>query len=581
MKNITSLKKYMSKNEKNILCFSVFILVIFNYLVLSIYVISQVPLFDDGTVHASIIREMRAQEKIIDYSPVGWVSSPLNERISIKPVVRHFPLFYVAATILTCFTDNVELSIVVINTFSIIFIIPIFFKLLKNIFCKYIAFYSSIFLLFAPMFLIVTCIRLMEGVLYFFGIIVIYEYFKYLKKSSVANLILLVLFITTLFCLKITSIFLILPVFIHFLIKNKLKKTLIAFIAVLLLSLPLFTFMLENNRTLLPVTLGFPIVDEYLNPQWNRDIADWDNQLSIDSNWPLYEEKLGLVGRSRLPSLQDNFREVNVGALIQYFSIYPTFTSGRRAEYTPLTNTFNLLFLLMFSLGIVAYLGLGLQKKDFNGFLLLLALPCIPYFMMRGALFRYAFFLQIFFTVIYGAAIYFMVHKINISKIVKLCLICILVISVISVSATETKDLLRYKYSFGHALMPIGGGRVELKKVSTEMKLPENENIFAPSCEISWYMNRPVVWDYRILFVPKEKVVHYFKYFNATYLLIPHYMLSENVGGRANTKKNWIGNTIPMDSGLYELLKEGKYFQKVKDYSAFAVYRFVNVTENG
>jgi len=585
MKNLSSVKNYLAENKKDVLIFSVILLVILNFLVLNIYVISQVPLFDDGTYHASIVREMRNQERIIDYSPVGWVMSPILIPISLKPVVQHLPLFYLTNTVLTCFVDNVELSMTITNLLSIIFLIVIFFKLLKNIFSKPVAFYSSILLAFAPMFLIVTGIRLMEGLLYFFGIITIYQYFKYLKRSSIRNTATLVLFITTLFWLKITSIFLVLAIFVHFLIKNKPKKTLFIFIVILFLSLPLFDFMINTNGTISGTPPGIPIIDKYIfNPWWNWDRAEWDNQMTIDSDWLYYEEKMKLFGGSRTPTLQDNLKSVNISNLVQYFSIYPTFVSGRLGEYTPLADTSNLLFLLIFILGVIVYLKLGLRNKNEKNFiflLLILGMCYIPFFMAPGALFRHSFFLQILCTVFFGNAIYFITQKIKIMRIVKICFIGILVISLVSVSIKETENLLRYKYSFGHVIMSTGG-RIELREVSREIMIPENENIFAPSEEICWYMNRPVVWDYRIFFVPKEKVSAYFKHFNASYLIIPHYMLKRSINGKPNIKENWIKHvySIPTDSGFYELLEEGKYFKKVKDYKAFTVYKFEHNIQN-
>ncbi|HEC92241.1 MAG TPA: hypothetical protein ENI51_04485 [Candidatus Atribacteria bacterium] len=184
-------------------------------------------------------------------------------------------------------------------------------------------------------------------------------------------------------------------------------------------------------------------------------------------------------------------------------------------------------------------------------------------------------------TFVYGLSV------VNILKILKhhskklfSIIILVLFIFLPLILSEEILHIKSYKHSFYHN--PSNeGGLEELIEFSNEYNIPEGSNIFSPNqLEVPYYLDRPIIWDYRIFFVSKKEVLQYFPYYNSIYLIIPNYMLQNYIYSSVykeyvpNTKDNWIGGSLPMDSDFYKLLKEEKYFKLVKKYNTFTVYKY-------
>jgi len=580
MKNLSLVKNCLTGNNKDVLVSFVFLLVIFSFLVQSIYIIFQLPLFADGTFHATIIREIYTKGGIIDYSPVGWMGSPILTDVGLKPVIPHLPGFYVLNAILTNFTRDVEISIVVTNILTIILLISILYVFWRKLFNTDIALYSVIFLTATPMFLWLISHRLIEPLLYFASAVLIYHYFiHYHKRPSKLNFFLLTLLLAAVFWTKISGIALIFALLIDFFIKNGVKRTLILLFCTALILSPVLLYEMQTKGIIDNSFRNIPFADKIFHPWWEWDKPAWDVQLTSDADWNNTIKQLDEYWRRTAPAPQKYFIKADIPMFLQYFSILPVSTNASVHEFSPSAKNPGVtgLFTLIFILGLLfALLKKQYRRKTFFLCLLFLSLVSLVLY-STGTIgpFRHLFFISILFSIFFrfGITTLLLVSK---NKLCRILIVSTVVIILQIVTFSETIHVLGYKNTFYGAVIK-KGGITELRDVSRFIEVPEDENIFTPSPEVAYYISRPIVWDYRIFFVPKEKVPIYFEYFNASYLMIPHYMLRESINSEPNIKENWIKhvyNAIPTDSGFYELLKDGKYFQKVKDYKGFSVYRF-------
>ena len=572
----------MFKKKKLLL---ILILVIYFGMINTI-ILNQVPVFADGAWHLSIIREINCEGYYPDSSPTGWVTPELTP-VSIESPINHPMVFYILSATLSLLINDIEIAVNIIEILSIIFLLIIFYLMVSKSLDEKVGLYTLFFLSFTPMFLWVVSHRTIEPLLYFMVILSLYGYIRYSKTHNFSDLLLLVLFITCLFLIKASSWPFIIIVSLLILFKEKrLNDLIILLVLIIILSAPYIHYSINTRGTISPVQPGLPLLDKYVfNPWWSQERSLWDQQLAIESN----ENHLFEIRGSSHPNLKytllNNIQQGNLFGILQKFSIFPVSNMSGNHWYSPIGGgNIRYLFTLILTLGILFYIITNKYRQSIFTAVFCATLIIGSIFYLHIGIDRHLFYVQIIFSLLYGVGIVSILHVFLKKRWAVSIIIMVLVVSLILVNVSEIKDIESYKISLHHNVLS-EGGIIELAALQNELNLniPSDRNIFTPvHSEVSYYLNCPTIWDYRIFFINKNEVLYYFPYYNVTYLIIPNTMIKDQIYHNGymkevqNTKENWTGNSIPVDSGFYKLLEEGTHFKIIKQYKAFTVYEFIS-----
>ena len=567
----------------------VFAILISLHIITSSYVFSELFMFGDGGYHATITREIVNTGFYPLSDPNGW-PNPLWKPISFAPPITHPPQYYVLASTLTIFVGGVILSMEILNTISIILVFISMYIISKRYLSTKVSLITIAILGYTPLFIWNLSHRLADNTIYFLALVTIWTLIINIEKNDKRYLFLLALFCASLFLIKLTTlpILLAVPIVLLFMGKkcsytHRFKNIALLLIVIFILVTPYLGYSLNTRGTISYAAPGMPIIDEkILNPWWTWSQDNWENELNEQSNVELLLEKQKVADEYKGDKLAKILKDKKYLSVLQFLSVFPIYSEANNHWYSPFANNICLLFLLVFILGIFA-----IKQIEYKFLRILVILTSIAFiFNSFLGMARYFFYIAILWSILYGLGMSLICNSMKKSsyKFIPL-LFCILFIFLGMTYASEIEHVTQYKDSYHHEIYKNDAGIAELISFSKEYDLPKEKNIFSPNqLEVPFYLDRPIIWDYRLFYIAKGDILHHFPNYNVSYLIISNYMLDDTVWTPAhknkvqNTKENWTGNSIPIDSDFYQLLNDGSHFRIIRKYDAFTVYEFIGET---
>ena len=568
----------------------VFAILISLHIITSSYVFSELFMFGDGGYHATIAREIVNTGFYPLSDPNGW-PNPLWKPISFAPPITHPPHYYVLASTLTVFVGEVILSMEILNTISMVLVFISMYIISKRYLSTKVSLITIAILGYTPLFMWNLSHRVADNTIYFLVLVTIWTLIISIEKDRKRDLILLALFCASLFLIKLTTIPILLavPIILLFMgekcsYTHRFKSITLLLIVIFILVTPYLGYSLNTRGTISYAPPGMPIIDEnILHPWWTWNLTNWENELNEQSNAELLLEKQKVVDEYKGNKLAKILKDKQYLSILQFVSVFPIYSEANNHWYSPFTNNVYPLFLLVFILGILTIKQIG---HKFIRILLILTIIAFVFNSILGMA-RYFFYIAILWSMIYGLGISLICNSMKKSsyKFIPI-LFCILFIFLGMTYASEIEHVTQYKNSYHHDIYKNDAGIAELISFSKEYDIPEEKNIFSPNqLEVPFYLDRPIIWDYRLFFISEEDILRYFPNYNVSYLIISNYMLDDTVWSPVykskiqNTKENWIGTSIPIDSDFYRLLKTSPHFRFIKKYKAFSVYEFIGETD--
>jgi hypothetical protein len=557
-----------------------FWLILILLLSLSIQMLAVVgmPLFSDSAFHASIIRKIVDSGDFPIYSPVGWVALDMNPT-SFAPYLTHPPLFYMLNSILVTSKISIVASLTIASVLPTVLSVYFFYKLIYLFFKRYsIALISAVLLALMPMSIWLVSHRIMEPYQYLMGICAFYFAKKYIETSKIENLILTSIFATCILYIKITSLFVVVALAIY-LISSKIgfKKIMLFSCVIILLYLPYFTFSVLSRGTISYAPPGFPIIDsKVLNPWWSRPLSNSEKHLNQLSNQDDLMQRLRKMDAARRGFLQENIKDKDIANILQYYNIFPVSDDANIHWFSKLT-TYSGIFLFLTLVGIVIYIKKYRTSK--YHFVLIPLFILTTAYLTKVAELRYFYTLNILLTVMIALSLteFYSVFR---SAYLKIFFSLSIAIVMATITFSEIQHSHQYKNSFIHNLQPEGSGVSELGKVNQMLIKDSNQNIFTPAnSEVSYYLDRRTIWDYRLFFVDEATLRKYLKAYDVSIIIVPNNYLNPSIYSFIksqeveNTKANWQGQSIPVDSNFYKFINNNDKVELAQQFNAFRVYK--------
>jgi len=521
----------------------------------SMYLLLTVPIFADGAIYA---------KTILDTINWGFVSNDIS----------YLPNFFLIGAVLTLFTKNVEITLAILNILPILLLIILMYSVLSKQFNKQVGLYTAVFLSFTPMFLWVISHRLIDPLTYFFPILFIWAYLRFIRSFNSKEGILIAIFLLTMIGLKSTLLPFIIGIFLHMaysLLKNTKKQYIKIIKGVGIAGFFTIFLFLPYLQYCYPIYASYICPHEKLEEQYIFSILPEQKLEQI-----IQIQNQFLIKQGTLLYLPDYLKEGEITGALQFFSLLPVYEKARGHWFSPFAGSVWSIFLVIFLFGMIYWIKGGFFKKDYSKFLIISSIGIIP-FMRYFAIMRYLFYINIMTSVFFGFGFYYITKKIKTLKFAGAVMTAIVVVSLSLLIAGEVEDILPYKNSYGHNRVPEGGVS-ELVEVKKDIPAIVGATIFTLASEPAYYLNGETMWDWRLFFVNNEEdIIAYFEHYNITYLIIPKYSLCKKVwvGDRqvTNDLENFANPfAVPLDSTFYHMLNDGT-FQKIKEYKAFIVHK--------
>jgi hypothetical protein len=562
------------KNENTTLLF--FALV---SMVIGITAVWNMPLFSDSAFHATIVREIYRTGNFPTTSAVGWTTPDINP-LSFIPFLTHPPLFYLDIV-------NVRLMGVADKTaFSLIAIIPtsvtsiFFYKLIKAFFNRRIAFISTLFLVFMPMGIWLVSHRIMEPLQYLMSVCLCYYCKYYLDTKNRKFLVLAAIFASAVLYIKITSFFIVLAVLLWLIAKKvSLKNAFLFLMMIFILYSPYIYFSVNTRGTVSYSEPGFPVIDKYIfNPWWNWTRNKSEQKLNKESGGPELVNRLANADYQQRDYIQKDVKSKDFLSVLQNYSIYPVSKQANIHWFSPL-KTFYSLFALSFILGIFIYV----KKYRETGYhyLVIPLFLLVTYYLTKTAELRYFFILNIILIPFSAISLSALAERTN--KFFKLAIYLSLLLVLVLIAISEINHSHLYEDSLRHNYLPKGQGVAELEQIKKSQIVSLNKTIFTPATsDVAYYMDRQTVWDYRLFFIKESDVPKYLNQYHVSEIVIPKFFITSSIislddGTKVpNTRDNWAGYSIPLDSGFYKYLRDTKDVKVVQDFKSFTLYRRID-----
>ncbi len=566
--------------KRKYLIYLMFLIAIF--LTFSI-IIQQVPIFADGSQHGGIIREITKTGSFPLEDFQGTQRNSLNSPISIRTPFLYYPSFYVlGATITSIGFNNINFSLLLLNILPIIISMFFIFLIFKKIFNRTIGLIGATIFIFSNIWLWMVVHRLMEPLIISLFLAIFY---LILLKSELdtKNLILFSFLFVGLLLIKQSSFFIIFPLLLMVLFRFGFKKVIFLSLMIGLLFSPFVLFSINNSGSIGLTPPGIPLVDTFLlNPWWESNINDWEIELNNLSDSANLREKTLLQFKEIQLSPQNLLKSKNYLGIVQEFFIYPIMEKGHRG-YSPITQkdtfrSFGFILILFVSFLPSYYFSIkkGGNFRFFNIALFLIILT-ILFGWMKVSVFRH-------FLFVTPLTIFFILYPLKTlgrkNRFIFLLILFLILLTLFINLGFEIQRDLNYQYTVGHRALPVKeGGLSETIEMSNFIKtnVPKEENIFTNIAEFSYYFDRKIIWDDRLFFIEKEEdVLRMLDHYNFKYVVVPFYSGTVN----KDEWKYYLG--IPKDSTFNSLLNDKNYFNLIKEYNGFKIYKitFENETNN-
>lgn len=539
--------------------------------------VMDMPLFSDAAFHASVIQAVTKTGSFPTYSPVGWTNYSTHP-LSHPPFLTHPPLFYLLNAALTVFDLDIVTVLSILSILPTVLSVYYIYKLSSSFFTSRIAILTSILFVFMPMNIWLISHRITEPLQFFLTLAGVYYLHSYTKTKQVTFLALGALFLTATLYIKITSLFIAVTVVLYLILSRiKLKSLLIFGTIMFVLYLPCVAFSVSTRGTISYAPPGLPLIDKYLfNPWWKWEKSSIEKELAKDSNQESLRLAVDNYDRVKRSFIQDDLKDHRYINALQKFTIFAISDLANEHWFSP--NIFYTgFYLFLFGYGGLLY---WFRYRITNFHLLILPLFLVTsFYLTKVAELRYFYILNILLIVIYALALDDILRQERL-KILKIVTIAFLIISLIDITYEELIHSWAYKHSIAHNLMPQNAGVMELNRLQTSLTIAPDETIFThANSEVSYYLNRRTVWDYRLLFVPEERIDKYLDAYNVKYFILPNYLLKDTVysvhanGPVENIMKNWEGTSIPLDSPFYRYLTNQSKVEALDALVSVRVYR--------
>jgi len=504
----------MSSNKKSILKIAKIIMPLLLSLMIFLMicpVAMYLPVLGEGAQHAYIVKEIANKQSL-----------------DIETKV-YYPMFYhiFGAVVYSLFgITGVKIIAPFMMTLSGLIVYLIAKELTKS---EFVALLSIPLIAFSPKIIRYGAQILMEPFLVFFICAAFYSLMFFYKKQNGEGLIVSALLVAMAISAKQQGLFLFIAAPL-FLIVNKveLKKILLFIILILLFAAGPYLFLVSSTGGLVKPDRSYLLhIQEnpdlisriiYVN-NWNL-IPEWSKKLEKESGgYELYKK-----GTIRFVANKFTLKDMlNKNNLVYINSLYPAPLFGYVKENLR-TNVLEVLFLI----GILITVIYSLKDPKWRGVLIVVLISWFFMFFSWGTL-KHFLYLPVFLSFIYFLPIQLIIKRIksNNSGVSSACALIFLLFIIVVALIPYSLGIKAQYYTKGlektQCYSRSKGGIASIEEVGLwiQRHSKESDKIFGTS-EFEWvyYTNRKSSFDYRIYFLPKERIDYWLKFWGTRFVII-------------------------------------------------------------
>jgi hypothetical protein len=546
---VNYLNKKFPKLNKYIPFLFVLVFAILLRCVLIIFFKSSRQLFGDSLMQNLVIEYSAKYFKLPTYFPY------LLEHFGF-PRFGHFvitypPIFYLFAMPFYLIFKNYAL--IIISNISIVLISVSTFLIIKALTKDNLAaLTSSILINFSTFFITFDYDQDIPS--FAMVIVSILFYLFFINKNRIKDIFVCLTFAALSYGFKQTAIFPITGLLIHFVVYSLIRKRgkilLISLVWFFSLFIPIIYYQIYTTGTISNVTLrGTPIIDKYIFHPDFLNISEIDKEIDNKINL------IKVANQGATYYINKNFTiEKDIVSKIKYFlttiSLFPNLTIPTAAVVPSIIADLYLIICLM---GLLIFLKNS--SKKISLLFILVIISSIPSFIMFKKI-TYALILP-------WTTIIFFSFSIKFIRDLKINGLLLLLISLLIISSSF---VFFYNYKINSDY--IEKRRVEYQRIANIVNnmYPNPIRVWVNETNI-WpaFLKKEVFWDYRLLFLNKEDLIHYLQIqYKPDLIIINKYSI-------VNNWDSWV--RIPKESTLMKLINEGQYFKNVYNDSSWSIYK--------